>query len=355
MLPNYCPAQERLVKILVTSPAIENDAYQPFADVMAGSIIRELKRAGGLVVIPREKSEEFMLEKSGKNYVKTRDEALKAGEELKADIVIFSTIEKTFDTFKYGIIFLEIKTDTIQRVMSGSFNNSDSASEISRMMKKNVDSIIKYIPLPSELDDPGAVIRDNTIDPDKPPTSYIISNIPPMGQYGFIELIFNLYRVFPGQEEYEKFERGTKVMRFSFRDSELDEELTQRLNMYYIYGDFAIRHNMQAYLIKNCSTKAMNILLANNVPIFYQNDLLYSYTDLLPDGYCIFRTISGMAFDTTEMIRRERTFVLIILPRPGKRGGISKEYLESAIGRYKDELGETPELVELTEGLLDIK
>ena len=241
----------------------------------------------------------------------------------------------------------------MQRTLKDTFPRSTSASEIGRLMKKEVDKLLKYIPLPSELSDPGMLIRDITIDPDNLPKSQTIENFPQFGSYGVIEQVFSYYRVFPGEFEYQKFERGTKVMRFGFRDN-MDEELTTRLNLYNSYGDFAIRHNLQAYLIKECSTQAVNVLVANNIPVFYTDDLILGYNNLLSDGYCWFKTLSNAIFDTTEMSHRNRMLILIIVPRPGKRGGISKEYIESAIGRYKNEWGNKPTLVEIKEGMLDI-
>ena len=99
----------------------------------------------------------------------------------------------------------------------------------------------------------------------------------------------------------------------------------------------------------------VNVLLANNIPVFYNDDLILGYTNLLSDGSCIFRTLSSKVFDTSEMSHRNRMVVMFIVPRPGRKGGVSKDYLEVAIGRYKDEWGETPTLVEVTEGFLDFK
>ena len=48
LFPNTAVSQRRLVKILIASPHIQESLYQPIADVMAGSIIQELKRAGGV-------------------------------------------------------------------------------------------------------------------------------------------------------------------------------------------------------------------------------------------------------------------------------------------------------------------
>lgn len=352
-VPGESFAQKRLVKILVSSPYIKEEAYQPIADVVAGIIIRDLKRFGGLEIIVREDSEEYIRKQGGVGWVSNRYQALDVGEAVGADIVIYSALHKNYETFSYNIAFLEVGKDVIQRVYNGSFRASDSASEIARIVKKDVDKLKKYIPLPSELADPGFMIREETINPDNLPKDHTIEDFPPYTRYGVVEQVLSYYRVFPGEMEYQKFERGTTVMRLSFRQ-EMDEDLTNRHNLFYAYGDFAIRHNMQAYFIKDCSTQAANVLLANNVPIFYGDDLLLGYTNLLSDGYCLFHQMSGMVFDSMEMPHRARMIMLIILPKPGRKGGISHEYLESAIALYKDEWDKTPKLVEIKEGMLDL-
>ena len=53
--PGAGECKPRLVKILVSSPHIGERSYSPVADVMAGSIIRELKRHGGLEIIDRDR------------------------------------------------------------------------------------------------------------------------------------------------------------------------------------------------------------------------------------------------------------------------------------------------------------
>lgn len=353
LLPSNAFPQQKLVKILVTSPYIKSIAYQPVADVVAGCIIRELKREGGLEIIDREKSEEYITEQGGTGWVANRLQAIDVGEALDADVVIYTILQNNYDFFIYRIVFLEVEKDIIQRAIKGTFHNSTSASEIGRIMKKEVERIKRYVPQPSELADPGMLIRDTTIDPDNLPKSHIIEDFPPFGRYGVIERILTYFRVFPGELEYQKFEQGTNVMRFNLRDN-MDEELTTRYNLYNSYADFAIRHNLQAFLIKDCSTQAINVLVANNVPVFYTEDLILGYENLLSDGYCWFKTLSNAVFDTTEMTHRNRMLVLIVVPKPGKKGGISKEYLESAIGRYKNEWNKPPALVEVREGMLDI-
>jgi hypothetical protein len=345
----------KLVKILVTTPHVEEKNYEPFADVVSGCIIRELKRNGGIEMLSREKADEYMKGKGGNGSVSTREEAIDVGAALGADVVIYTALIRVYDVFKYSIQFYEVKKDIIQRTYFGSFKHTDSANLIAREIKKQVEQMIPYIPMPSELNDPGLLVRDNTIDPDKPPVSHEIENFPQLSSYGLMEQILSYYRVFPGEQEYEKFDKGTRVMRFRFRQGDLDEEMDSRLNKFYVYGDFAIRQNMQAYLVKSCSSLALNILIANDIPVFYKDDVILSYNGLSADGYCYFKTFFRMVYDSTEITPRDRSFVLIILPKPGKKGGISKEYLDSALGRYKNEEGEAPELVEITEGLLDLQ
>lgn len=346
-------SQPQLVKVLVSTPAVQLREYTPIADVIAGCIIRELKQEGGLEIINNEKAERYLREQGMPGRIAGRKQAAEVGGALGADIVIFSALTSSYDTIIYTMIFFEVKRDIIQRVIKGDFKNSTSASGIGRIMKEEVAKLKKYIPLPSELADPGMMIRDTTIDPDNLPTSHEIEDFPISSRYGVIESLFTFYRVFPGDLEYYKFSQGTRVMRFRFRD-DLDEELTKRLNTFNLYADFAIRHGFQAFIIKDCSTQAINVLVANDIPVFYVDDLILGYDNLLSDGYCWFRTLSNDVFDTTEMSHRNRMLVLIIVPKPGKKGGISKDYLQSGIGRYENEWDKAPELVEVKEGMLDL-
>ena len=80
-----------LVKILVTSPHIGNATYRPMADVMAGCIIRELNRHGGLEIIDRKASEKYLRDKGLPEWVNNRDLAIEVGNALGADIVIYSS------------------------------------------------------------------------------------------------------------------------------------------------------------------------------------------------------------------------------------------------------------------------
>ena len=353
LLTNNAVSQERLVKILVASPHIPEILYQPIADVMAGSIIQELKRAGGVEIIDREESEKYIIEQGGEGWVATRPQAIDVGEAFNADIVIYSSLRQNHNTLSYYIAFLEVNRDIIQQIIKGSFHISSSPQEIGKIMRTEVKKLQQYIPLSSELENPGIAIRETTVDPDNLPESHEIENFPPNSRYGFAEQVFTYYRIFPGELEYKRFASSTSVMRLNFR-TEMDEELTRRLNLYNVYGEFAIRHNLQAFFIQDCSTMALNVLLANNIPVLLADELFLGYYSLLSDGFSIFKTLSNRIFDTTELSHRDRMIVLIIVPNPGKRGGISKEYLESAIGRYKDEWGNTPTLYEVKNGIFDI-
>lgn len=353
LLLNEALCQQRLVKILVASPYIKEKIFSPIADVMAGSIIRELRRAGGMEIIDREMAEKYIKEQGGEGWIATRKQAVNVGKALGADIVIYSTLQKSYDIFLYRIALIEVDRELIQRILKGEFRSSESASEIGRLMRKDVSELKKYIPLPSELADPGMIIRDNTIDPDNLPKNHKIEDFPRATRYGVIEQIFTYYRVFPGELEFKKFESNATPMRFSFRD-DMDEELNERYNLFRKYGDFAIRHSLQAFFIRDCSTMAVNVLLANNVPVFFADDIILEYHNLTLSGYSWFQTLSSRAFDTTEMSHRDRMIVMAIFPKPGRKKGVSKEYMASAIGRYKDEWDKTPTLVEIKEGMLDI-
>ena len=117
LFPNTAVSQRRLVKILIASPYIQESLYQPIADVMAGSIIQELKRAGGVDIIDREKSEKYINEQGGQGWIATRMQAIDVGEALDADIVIYSSLQKSYSTILYKIAFLEVESNIIpQRV-----------------------------------------------------------------------------------------------------------------------------------------------------------------------------------------------------------------------------------------------
>jgi len=116
---------------------------------------------------------------------------------------------------------------------------------------------------------------------------------------------------------------------------------------------------MQSYLVKDCSVRALNVFLANKIPVFWTDDgntinLLTGYSGLRGDGVSIFRTFTNDVFDSFYLTHRKLIAILVILPKPGRKGGVPREYLETAISRYHNDWGKTPELVELKEGFLDI-
>lgn len=351
--------QQKMVKILVTSPQITEKAYRPIADVFAGSIIRELNRNGGLQVVDREKSVEYMREKSLPEGVDNRETAIEVGKALGADIVIYSTISKNYETFAYSLAFLEVERDVIQRILRGSFSESVPPFEIAKLVKDDVSKLVQYIPLPSELANPGLILRQETVNPESLPKSVDIE-IPRMDRFGSVEQVFTYYRVFPGELEYVKINTDQQITRMPMEsDEDLDEDLIQIMKRLQMYGEFALRYNLQAYLIKNCSVRTVNVLLANKIPVFYSDDgenvvLLTGYYSLRTDGFSIFRTNYNDEFESFDLIHRKLICVLIILPKPGKKGGISREYLDTAVSRFQNDWGKTPTLVEIKEGFFDI-
>ena len=356
--PDVPECKQRVVKILVTSPYISEKEYRPIADVLAGSVIRELNRRGGLEIIDRELSEEYLKGKGLDEWVNNRVLAIEVGEALEADIVIYSSLGLTNDTFIYSIALIEVERDIIQRVLQGSFKSSDPPSYIGKIMKYEVAKLITFIPTPSELADPGVIIRENTVDPDNLPKKAMIEVFPSMARYGIMEQILTLYRVFPGEIEYMKFDQQRNMTRLQFRD-DMDEELTQLFNRFRIYADFAIRHNLQVYFIKDCSIRAVNVLIANKIPVLYSPtgeslSVIIGYGALRPDGYSYFIPFGTEPFEAYDFTHRQRVAIMIVLPKAGRKGGISKKYLESAIERYRDEWNKTPKLVEVKEGVLDI-
>jgi hypothetical protein len=348
-----------MVKILVTSPQIKEKAYRPIADVFAGSIIRELNRNGGLQVIDREKSEEYLKKKNLPEGIDNRELAIEVGKALGADIVIYSTISKTYETFAYSLAFLEVERDVIQRILRGSFKESVPPFEIAKLVKDDVNKLVQYIPLPSELANPGSLLRQETVNPESLPKSVKIE-LPRFDRFGCVEQVFSYNRVFPGEVEYLKLNTDQQITRLQMEtDEDLDAELVQIMTKLQMYGEFALRYNLQAYLIKYCSVRAVNVLLANKIPVFYSDDgenivLLTEYHGLRSDGVCIFKTNYNDEFESFDLIHRKLICVLIILPKPGKKGGISREYLETAISRFQNDWGKTPSLVEIKEGFLDI-
>ena len=95
-LPGEAISQRRLVRVLVATPYIQNEAYQAVADVFAGSIIRELKRAGGMEIIPREEAEKYIKSRGGIGWVANRTQAFDLGMAINAEIVIYTTLKKKF-------------------------------------------------------------------------------------------------------------------------------------------------------------------------------------------------------------------------------------------------------------------
>lgn len=351
--------QQKMVKILVTSPQITEKAYRPIADVFAGSIIRELSRNGGLQVVDREKSEEYLRGKGLSEGVDNREIAIEVGKALGADIVIYSTISKNYETFAYSLAFLEVERDVIQRILRGSFSESVPPFEIAKLVKNDVSKFEQYIPLPSELANPGLILRQETVNPESLPKSVNIE-IPRMDRFGCVEQVFTYYRVFPGELEYVKINTDQQITRIQMEpDEDLDEDLVRIMTRLQMYGEFALRYNLQAYLIKNCSVRTVNVLLANKVPVFYSDDgenvvLLTGYYGLRTEGFCIFRTNYNDEFESFDLIHRKLICVLIILPKPGKKGGISREYLDTAVSRFQNDWGKSPTLVEIEEGFFDI-
>jgi len=177
--------------------------------------------------------------------------------------------------------------------------------------------------------------------------------MPRVGRYGFMEQIMTYYRTFPGENELDMLQQQQFIMRLQTRE-DLDQELTSTLNKFYIYGDFAIRHGLQAYLIKDCSSRAINVLLANKIPVFYTDGILTGYEGLSPDGFCMYKTIEGQYVETLDLTHRKRMAVMFIVPKPGKRNGISRSYLERAVGYYRDEWSKVPKLVEVKDSMFDI-
>jgi len=353
LLPAEGGAQRRLVKILVSTPEIEYGVFRPVAEVMAGSIIRELKRTGGMELLDPRDAEKRLAENGVKEMISSRELALEAGKILGADIVIYSTLRKSYDDFLYTITFLEVDRNVIQRRLKGKFRVSSSPAEIGRFMKEETEKLVRYVPLPSELDDFGSVIREETVDPERLPPESMIDDLPERGMYGYIEQVLSYYRTFPGEEEYQKLERMKVITRLRMRE-DLDQKLTEVLNRFYMYGDFAIQHNLQAFMIKDCSARALNVLLANKIPVFYIDGLLIGYRDLGTDGFCMFKTIDGQYIETFDLTHRKRMAILFIVPKPGKKKGVSKAYLENAIAYYRDEMGNTPKLIEIKESMFDI-
>jgi len=189
--------QQKMVKVLVTTPMVSQKAYRPISDVFAGSITRELNRHGGLEIIDREASERWLRENGHPESVDNRGLAIAVGKALGADIVIYSYLNKTYETFSYRLAFIEVERDVIQRILDGSFKESVPASEIGRLVKEDMKKLVQYIPLPSELGRPGVALRQDTVNPDNLPRSSQCE-LPKLDRYGPLEQVLSYYRVFPG-------------------------------------------------------------------------------------------------------------------------------------------------------------
>ncbi|MHB9028080.1 MAG: hypothetical protein ACYC9O_04885 [Candidatus Latescibacterota bacterium] len=359
LAPGAYSQQQKMIKILVTSPQISDKVYRPVADVFAGSVIRELNRKGGLVIVDREQSEAYLRKKGLPEWaVDNRELAIEVGKALGADIVIYSTLSRNLGSFVYSLGFLEVDRDVIQRILNGSFSETASPGEIGKFINEEVRKLVNYIPLPSELGDRGLAFREETVNPDNLPRSAEIE-LPRMDRFGAVEQVLSYYRVFPGEMEYVKLDIDQQITRVQLEEGDIDGDLMRTFSRMQMYGEYALRYNMQSYLIKNCSVRALNVLLANKIPVFWTDDgmnvnLLTGYTGLRQDGVSIFRTFTNDEFDSFYLTHRKLIAILVILPKPGKKGGISREYLETAISRYHNDWGKTPELVEIKEGFLDI-
>ncbi len=345
--------QRKLIRIFVSTPDVEYKEFQPVSAVVAESIIRELRRQGGMEIIERASAERTLREQGLKGYVNSRESALDAGRKIAADIVIFSTIRNNYDMFNYTVAFLEVDRNVVQRTIIGNFRISASPAEIERKMKEETAVLAKFIPLPSEIGNFGATISEKTIDYDKLPASAMIEGIPQVGRYGFFEQVLSYYRTFPGEEELDMLQQQQFVMRMQTRQ-EMDQDLTNTLNKFYMYGDFALRHNLQAFLVKDCSQRVFNVLLANGIPVFFTDGIIVGYEGLSPDGFCMYKTIEGQYVETLDLTHRMRMAVMFVVPKPGRVKGISRSYLEQAVGHYRDEWGKTPTLVEIKDSMFDI-
>lgn len=351
-------AEQRVARILVTTPHYEYEVYRPVADVMAGSMVRDLYRHGGLEIIEREDSEKYLKNKGLPEWVATRKVAVEVGEALNADIVIYSSVLKRGQYFNYNIAFIEVKRDVIQRVLNGYFMEHDPPQTIGRHMRRQIAQLTKYIPSPNELADPGSLIREDIVEADKIPEKHIIESYPTLAKYGIIEQLLSYYKVFPGEMELIKFEQQSRVMHLAFRE-EMDDELNRIFNIYRVYGDFARRHGVQAFLIKDASVRSINVLLANNIPVIFSPDgervdVLRGYVGYREDGESLFLPYATDPFEAYDFTHRRRVAIMIIVPKPGSLYGISETTLQELVSYYKDEWNKVPTLVEMKDNFLDI-
>jgi len=345
-------AQRKMVRVLIATPAVEHDSFRAIADVMAGSLHRDFKRAGGMELIERGSGMKALADAGQSGMIDSRERAVLVGKALKADIVIFGTIVKSFDFFLYSIVLFETEREVIQRTMKGELRVSSSPQEIGRRMKVISDVLFKFVPMPSELEDYASNIREVTVNPEQLPTATEIG-IPERSMHGVLEQVMSYYRVFPGEEDFRHFQKQEKITRFIARE-DLDDELTQVLNRFHMYGDFAIRHNLQAYLVKDCSVRTINVLLANNVPVFYMDGVLIGYQGMSNAGGCIFKTHDARYLESADLSFRKRVAIFIMLPKPGKRGGIARGSLDYLVSVFHNEAGNAPTLIEIKESMFDI-
>ena len=351
--PEGASAQRRLVRVAVTPPAVSGNEYQPMGKVWAGVTKRELNRMGGIELVPEKDINNWVDKNNGGERISDRRTAFDMGEELNADVVIFTSLARRHQFIAYAMTFLEVQKDVVQRTMTGNFEAVISPSGVGRIVNEQMLSLVRYLPRPSELDDPAEAIRDNSIDPSKLPSTTIIEGIPPIDRFLYVEQLFSYFRVFPGEAEYTKFEQQ-KIMTRLVKRQDMDEELSSILQGLYITGDFALRHGLQAYMIQDCSLGAINVLLANGIPVFFSKGIITGYSNLEADGYCLYHTIDKLMFESIGVSHRDRVTVMIILPRPGRKYGLSKTYLDTAVAYYLDELGKTPRLVEVKDSMFDI-
>jgi hypothetical protein len=346
-------AQFDLIKVLITTAHMEHEHYRPVADVMTSSLARAFRRQGGMEIVSREEADRMFREGVGTAGVATRYQALEAGEKLGADIVIFSTASKKYEFMVYSITFLEVERDLIQRQLGGQFRATSSPQEIGMAMTREAAQLMKYLPMPEELEDPAASFRDNTVNPDRIPPSFEITELPEVDRYGTMEQIFSYFRVFPGENEMYLLDQQERITRLQARQSG-DPGVTELLNQFYIYGDFALRHGMQAYLVKNCTVQGIALLIANGIPVYYQQNMLTGYQGLSPDGDALFKTETGRWIDGYQFTHRSLMAVMFMVPKPGEYRGVSRDYLENAMAQYVNEIGERSELLEVKESILDI-
>lgn len=346
--------------VLVTCPGLTDKAYRPVADVFMGVVAREARRQGGAEIVDRERAAAWLRERRLPEWaVDNRDLAREMGLALGADAVIYSDLIHKGSQFVYHMVVLEVKRDVIQRVVNGSFRDAAAPGEIADVVTADMKKINKYIPRPEDIEDPGLALREKLVNPDSLPVS-AEAGLPPMDAFGEIEQVLSFYRVFPGDAEFLKLSVDQRITRIQFDEEEsVNEALRRTYSRMQMYGEFALRYNLQAYLVKNCSVRALNVLIANKVPVFMTLDeenirLVNGYRGLQGNGDCIFRSSLGDDFSSIELVHRNLIAVLVILPKPGKKGGISRESLQKAVGVYHNDWGKTPELVEIREGFLDI-